>query len=84
MLNDFSILVYATNIMDAILSQGLNILKFTEKFSTNGKCRECLSVQQSKKGYKCSNCGHDHYVALLRKISLTLNNKNLIRASDIR
>lgn len=41
--------------------QGLNILEFTEKFSTDDKCREYLAAQKWEKGYHCSNCSHDHY-----------------------
>ena len=40
--------------------QGLNILEFTEKFSTDDKCREYLSHQKWEKGYQCGNCSHSH------------------------
>jgi hypothetical protein len=40
--------------------QGLNILEFTEKFSTDDKCREYLSRQKWEKGYQCGNCSHGH------------------------
>lgn len=40
--------------------QGLNILEFTEKFSTDDKCRGYLSAQKWEKGYRCGNCGHGH------------------------
>jgi hypothetical protein len=41
--------------------QGLNVLEFTEKFSTDDKCREYLAHQKWEKGYNCGNCGHTHY-----------------------
>ena len=41
--------------------QGLNILEFTEKFSTDDKCREYLSHQKWEKCYQCGNCGHNCY-----------------------
>jgi hypothetical protein len=41
--------------------KGLNILDFTEKFSTDAKCREYLSDQKWEKGYHCGNCGHENY-----------------------
>jgi acetyl-CoA carboxylase beta subunit len=41
--------------------QGLNILEFTEKFSTDDKCSEYLAGQKWKKGYQCGNCSHVRY-----------------------
>lgn len=41
--------------------QGLNILEFTEKFSTDDRCREYLSHQKWEKGYQCGNCSHISY-----------------------
>lgn len=41
--------------------KGLNILEFTEKFSTDDKCREYLSQLKYENGYGCGNCGHSHY-----------------------
>lgn len=41
--------------------QGLNILEFTDKFSTDAKCRDYLSAQKWEKGYNCGNCSHNHY-----------------------
>lgn len=40
---------------------GLNILEFTEKFSTDDKCREYLAEIKWENGYQCSTCGHGHY-----------------------
>lgn len=40
--------------------QGLNILDFTEKFSTDAKCRDYLAAQKWEKGYRCGKCGHGH------------------------
>lgn len=41
--------------------QGLNILEFTDKFSTDDKCREYLADQKWEKGYKCGHCSHTQY-----------------------
>lgn len=41
--------------------KGLNILEFTEKFSTDDKCRAYLSELKWEKGHQCSNCSHAHY-----------------------
>lgn len=41
--------------------KGLNILEFTEKFSTDDKCREYLSSQKWETDYRCGNCNHPHY-----------------------
>lgn len=41
--------------------KGLNILEFTEKFSTDDKCREYLSQQKYENGHHCGNCGHGEY-----------------------
>jgi len=41
--------------------QGLNILEFTEKFSTDDKCKEYLSELKWAKGYQCGNCSHGSY-----------------------
>jgi ISXO2-like transposase domain len=41
--------------------EGLNILEFTEKFSTDDKCRCYLSDQKWEKGYQCGNCNHGNY-----------------------
>ncbi len=41
--------------------KGLNVLEFTERFSTDDKCRAYLSELKWEKGYQCSNCGHPHY-----------------------
>lgn len=41
--------------------KGLNILEFTEKFSTDDKCRAYLSDQKWENGYRCGNCNHTHY-----------------------
>lgn len=40
--------------------KGLNILEFTERFSTDDKCRLYLSDQKWEKGYRCGNCSHRH------------------------
>lgn len=41
--------------------KGLNILEFTERFSTDDKCRGYLSDLKWENGYQCGNCSHDHY-----------------------
>lgn len=42
--------------------KGLNILEFTETFSTDDKCRAYLSQQKYENGYQCGNCGYEgHY-----------------------
>lgn len=41
--------------------KGLNILEFTERFSTDDKCRAYLSELKWEKGHQCSNCSHAHY-----------------------
>lgn len=42
---------------------GLNIISFSEKFSTDEKCFEYLSDIKWKNGYRCSSCNHDKYFA---------------------
>jgi hypothetical protein len=41
--------------------QGLNILEFTEKISTDDNCWEYLAAQKWEKGYQRSNCSHACY-----------------------
>jgi len=40
---------------------GLNILEFTEKFSTDEKCLTYLSDMKWANGYQCGNCRHYKY-----------------------
>lgn len=47
--------------------KGLNILEFTEKFSTDDDCREYLSGIKWQNGYQCGQCGcARHY--LVKKV----------------
>lgn len=41
--------------------KGLNILEFTERFSTNDKCAEYLADLKWESGYQCGNCSYKHY-----------------------
>jgi transposase-like protein len=43
--------------------RGLNIISFSEKFSTNEKCFEYLADIKWENGYRCSSCNHDRYFA---------------------
>lgn len=40
---------------------GLNVLEFTERFSTDHLCRLYLSEVKWGNGYKCGNCSHTAY-----------------------
>jgi len=41
--------------------KGLNILEFTEKFSTKESCHEYLAAIKWKNGYSCGKCGNETY-----------------------
>lgn len=41
--------------------RGENLLEFTERFSSDEKCKEYLAEYKWKDGYKCKKCGHTHY-----------------------
>ena len=41
--------------------KGLNILEFTEKFSTDDDCRQYLSSIKWQNDYQCGKCGSTHH-----------------------
>ncbi len=41
--------------------KGLNIIEFSERFSTDDDCRKYLSAIKWENGYRCGKCGHSHY-----------------------
>ena len=51
--------------------KGLNILEFTEKFSTDDDCRQYLSSIKWQNGYQCGKCGCTHHY-LVKKVGTRL------------
>lgn len=43
--------------------EGLSLLEFNDKFSTDENCYQYLSNIKWKNGYRCAKCGHDKYFA---------------------
>ena len=43
--------------------KGVNIIEFSQRFSTDEKCYEYLSAIKWKNGYQCAKCGHQRHFA---------------------
>lgn len=43
--------------------EGLNIIRFGERFSSDEKCYEYLAAIKWQNGYRCARCGHHRYFA---------------------
>ena len=44
-----------------MIFEGVNIIDFSARFSTDEKCMEYLSEIKWKNGYQCAKCGHGKY-----------------------
>ncbi|MCX2679115.1 IS1595 family transposase, partial [Galbibacter sp. EGI 63066] len=41
--------------------KGQNLLEFSDRFKTDGDCKEYLASIKAKIAYKCTRCNHNAY-----------------------